>query len=59
MRLKVSTETLTHFRCELCKKWWTIGDIPKDKDTWFCPWCGERLSKSGQDDLVDLKQKNA
>lgn len=37
-----SVESLTHFRCQVCTKWWSIGDPPK-RDFWFCPWCGEKL----------------
>ncbi len=33
------SEKLVHFSCGNCKKWWTIGDAPKDK-VWHCPWCG-------------------
>jgi len=40
MKHKQSTEELYHFRCGKCKKWWTIGDAPKEKKKWFCPWCG-------------------
>lgn len=37
---KTSTERLVHFQCVACKKWWSIGDAPKAKKKWFCPWCG-------------------
>ena len=37
-----SLEILSHFSCPQCKKWWSIGDAPTDKDEWFCPWCGEK-----------------
>ena len=37
----MSVEVLSHFRCEDCKGWWSIGDaILHDKTDWFCPWCG-------------------
>lgn len=36
-----SEETLSHFQCGQCEKWWAIGDAPTTKDTWFCPWCGQ------------------
>jgi DNA-directed RNA polymerase subunit RPC12/RpoP len=38
----VSLENLYHFNCDSCKKWWSIGDAPKDLQTrnWFCPYCG-------------------
>ena len=39
---KKSCEILNHFSCSKCKKWWTIGDAPKTKREWFCPWCGEK-----------------
>ncbi len=38
--MKTSKEILTHFSCGHCKKWWSIGDVPK-RNTWFCPWCGK------------------
>jgi predicted RNA-binding Zn-ribbon protein involved in translation (DUF1610 family) len=39
-KLKISKEVLTHFQCGQCEKWWTIGDAPKSKKVWYCPWCG-------------------
>jgi len=39
---KRSVEMLHHFHCENCGKWWSIGDAPKDKHDWFCPWCGTK-----------------
>lgn len=38
--MKRSTEILSHFQCKACDKWWSVGDAPADKKTWFCPWCG-------------------
>lgn len=38
-----SVETLVHFNCPACQKWWSIGDPDRDKTRWFCPWCGTRL----------------
>ena len=37
---KISVERLVHFQCSDCTKWWTIGDAPKTKKEWYCPWCG-------------------
>ncbi len=34
-----SVETLTHFRCTVCNKWWTIGDW-KPLHNMTCPHCG-------------------
>ncbi len=39
-KIKVCVEKLSHFNCNYCKKWWSIGDTPKRKK-WFCPWCGK------------------
>jgi hypothetical protein len=36
-----SRETLDHFRCGACGKWWTIGDAPPRRARWFRPWCGK------------------
>lgn len=36
-------EQLNHFSCDKCGKWWTIGDAPKAKISWFCPWCGSEV----------------
>jgi PHP family Zn ribbon phosphoesterase len=43
---KRSVENLYHFSCVKCKKWWSVGDAPKSKKNWFCPWCGEKNSFS-------------
>lgn len=37
-----SVESLSHFQCESCDKWWSIGDAPLDKKSWYCPWCGHQ-----------------
>ena len=39
---ETSIERLTHFRCASCQYWWSIGDAPENKKTWFCPWCGQK-----------------
>ena len=36
----VSTETLYHFNCSSCGRWWSIGDFRMD-DNVFCVHCGE------------------
>lgn len=38
---KKSIESLHHFQCFHCERWWTIGDAPNDKDYFYCPWCGK------------------
>lgn len=38
-RLTISVETLSHFQCPYCQKWWSIGDAPR-RAVWYCPWCG-------------------
>jgi phage FluMu protein Com len=35
----MSIETLHHFSCHKCKKWWSIADWQPVK-TIFCPHCG-------------------
>lgn len=35
-----SVESLNHFRCQDCDKWWSVGDAPEGKHEWYCPWCG-------------------
>lgn len=40
-----SIEMLTHCQCHKCKGWWSIGDMPKDKLIWWCPWCGLKINK--------------
>jgi hypothetical protein len=34
-------ESLSHFWCKKCKKWWSVGDAPLSKKDWFCAWCGD------------------
>jgi hypothetical protein len=34
-----SKEVLTHFLCEDCKKWWTVGDWEQENNM-CCPYCG-------------------
>ena len=37
----MSIEMLSHFNCNECNGWWSIGDaILEDRSEWFCPWCG-------------------
>jgi len=35
-------EQIRHFSCGVCRKWWSIGDAPKGRNEWFCPWCGNK-----------------
>jgi len=44
-------ETLAHFNCYKCQKWWAISDGPKEKKVWYCPWCGT------QQQIIEIKQK--
>jgi transcription elongation factor Elf1 len=37
-----SIETLIHFNCRACSKWWSVGDADRSKTEWYCPWCGLR-----------------
>lgn len=40
---KVAIESLYHFNCGICKKWWTIGDAHLNtSNLWYCPWCGTK-----------------
>ena len=39
---KRSVEALSHFNCGTCKKWFSIGDAPTDRNSYYCPWCGEK-----------------
>lgn len=39
-----STEILSHFRCNHCGGWWSIGDFEVRRaqymtDVLYCPWC--------------------
>lgn len=43
--IRYTTETLWHFSCGECKKWWSIGDhqisnVRKHGETMTCPHCG-------------------
>jgi hypothetical protein len=37
-----SLESLSHFWCGSCKKWWSVGDAPTKRKEWYCTWCGEK-----------------
>lgn len=37
-----SIENLNHFCCKSCNKWWSVGDAPREKEEWYCPWCGNK-----------------
>ncbi|MEL0082279.1 MAG: hypothetical protein VW985_04455 [Gammaproteobacteria bacterium] len=52
-----SLERLHHFSCVECKKWWSIGDAPVERNRWFCPWCGcNQLFESRQELSVNSAQ---
>jgi len=38
---KIFSESLSHFSCGYCRKWWAIGDMSQKKTKWHCPWCGK------------------
>ncbi len=53
-----SIETLTHFNCPHCTKWWSIGDPDVEKTAWFCPWCGEKVHfQLGENPSFPIKVK--
>lgn len=40
-----SVETLIHFSCGQCRKWWSIASLPVTQvavNEWSCPECGSR-----------------
>lgn len=39
---KYTVEQLVHYQCEICNKWWSIGDAPIKRKEWFCPWCSHK-----------------
>jgi len=39
--IEYTEERLVHFLCDLCEKWWSIGDW-KDTVIMSCPHCGIR-----------------
>ena len=41
---KKSVEILTHFQCIFCKKWWTVGDAPTNKEKWFVRGVEKQIS---------------
>lgn len=43
-----STETLVHFQCPACNKWWSIGDADLTR-LYYCPWCGAQEQESPKD----------
>ena len=43
-----STETLVHFQCPACNKWWSIGDADPTR-RYYCPWCGAQEQGPHQD----------
>ncbi len=40
--LKYSIETLYHYSCGICKRWFTIADKGPDKQFMVCPLCENR-----------------
>lgn len=39
--IEYSIETLYHFKCTQCQRWWSIGDWKK-VNTLICPHCGQQ-----------------
>jgi hypothetical protein len=56
MKHKRAVEQLNHFQCWKCRKWWAIGDAPKKKKDWFCPWCGMAGNDSAKSSKNKLKK---
>jgi hypothetical protein len=55
--MKRSIEKLSHFSCEKCEKWWSIGDAPEERDNWFCSWCGHE-NNYGNDQKKEPEKSN-
>ncbi len=43
-----SFQTLLHFQCPFCKKWWMLAENHAGNKKQYCPWCKEH---------VDFQQK--
>lgn len=44
-KISHSLERLSHFRCGLCKGWWSVGDWhirANGRTHMYCTWCGEK-----------------
>jgi hypothetical protein len=50
---EVHTETLFHFNCCECERWWTVGDFKMDQQV-FCVYCGEEYSVLGMKSAPNL-----
>lgn len=60
-----STETLRHWRCGECARWWTIGGMSyadcayiADHGMW-CPWCGRRSDVTDLPDVTEPVRRRA
>ena len=53
-----SRETLFHFKCSLCLKWWSVGDFNFNSPTLFCPFCGQSQTLEEEKPIYPLKEKN-
>ena len=50
-----SEETIHHYQCRTCEKWWSIGAPPTPPKQQFCPWCGvmQDFAESSVDEKID------
>ncbi len=51
--IRYSTETLYHFNCDECGRWWSVGDhqISVGCETMTCPHCGIEQRVEKKDEL--------
>lgn len=55
MSKNISVELLFHFKCALCKKWWSIGDAHLfEKSTFICPYCGNAKKYEIKEQIMRL-----
>lgn len=53
--MKRSIELLSHFQCDQCTNWFSIGDAPLGKSDWYCPWCGSLWKEPLEEFSEDIK----
>ena len=51
-----SKEVLTHFQCDSCQQWWTIGDFDESFSP-MCPRCGKVHPVLAKDHITDGSKK--
>lgn len=57
MNHNYTTETLYHYKCCICKRWWSVGDHQNPNEAQGCPHCGAWAEVKPKSKIMEMAEK--